>query len=347
MRLTLAVLGIVVIFLASVVTDASAPPEPQGFHIVQKLGEIKTAQTMSHFRQADLVGESGYRGRWSTPAVPGCAPDRLQQTVLFDDDFEDGNVDGWSTLSNWDIEQEGDNQVLSASGDAFGVAGSLAWVDYSLEARVKVKSGEGVLAGFRLSESTGAYILGMTHDGLFLGKERSGGDFTQLATVSTPFDPDTWYIIRIAVVGSGSADIRVYVDRTLKLIYRDEQDPLRFGVVFFAPLEEGSHVQVDDVLVVGEACAEAAWARTNGLPLGGAVSALAVDPSSPGIVYAGVENLGLVRTTDGGASWNHVGYPPEHNIRAVTLDPLNPDVIYFTTLWGLHIIPRNGGHPWD
>lgn len=65
---------------------------------------------------------------------------------------------------------------------------------------------------------------------------------------------------------------------------------------------------------------------------GGAVTALAVHPTDPRIVYAGTLGGGIFKSTDGGQSWQAanegLGSP---FIRALVIDPANPNILYAAT----------------
>ncbi len=61
----------------------------------------------------------------------------------------------------------------------------------------------------------------------------------------------------------------------------------------------------------------------------GRVRAIAVHPSDPQTVYAGVSSGGLWKSTDGGDSWIDVGANlPSMTYGAVEIDPHNPNVVY-------------------
>jgi photosystem II stability/assembly factor-like uncharacterized protein len=72
------------------------------------------------------------------------------------------------------------------------------------------------------------------------------------------------------------------------------------------------------------------------------IGALAVAPSDPKIIYAGTgesdirEDLssgnGVYRSTDGGATWNHVGLEDTRQISRIVIDPQNPNVVYVGAL---------------
>jgi photosystem II stability/assembly factor-like uncharacterized protein len=78
----------------------------------------------------------------------------------------------------------------------------------------------------------------------------------------------------------------------------------------------------------------------------GSVGALAVAPSDPNVVYAGMGegcirgNVsggdGVWKSTDAGKTWVNVGLPDTQQIPRVRVHPQNPDVVYVAAL----------GHPW-
>jgi photosystem II stability/assembly factor-like uncharacterized protein len=79
----------------------------------------------------------------------------------------------------------------------------------------------------------------------------------------------------------------------------------------------------------------------------GSVGALAVAPSNPNIVYAGMGEAcvrgdasygdGVYKSVDAGKTWIHVGLEATRSIGRVRVDPRNPDVVYvaaFGDPWG-------------
>lgn len=71
---------------------------------------------------------------------------------------------------------------------------------------------------------------------------------------------------------------------------------------------------------------------TNALP--SQVSALAVSPSNPQVIYAGAEAMGIFKSTDGGKTWNAVNNGitltpgAREAISAIAIDPNDSNVIY-------------------
>src|SRR5580658_3526973 len=79
----------------------------------------------------------------------------------------------------------------------------------------------------------------------------------------------------------------------------------------------------------------------------GSVGALAVSPSNPDIVYAGMGEAcvrgdasygdGVYKSTDAGKTWTHVGLEATRSIARVRVHPKNPDLVYvaaFGDPWG-------------
>jgi len=97
----------------------------------------------------------------------------------------------------------------------------------------------------------------------------------------------------------------------------------------------------------------------------GSVGALAVAPSQPETVYAGMgehairgntsHGDGVYRSDDGGATWRHLGLAATRQIANVIVHPSNPDVVYVAALghaWGPNeergvYRSRDGGTSWD
>jgi len=89
---------------------------------------------------------------------------------------------------------------------------------------------------------------------------------------------------------------------------------------------------------------------TNG-PAGGDILALAIDPSSPAILYAGT-SLGVFKSTNGGESWSPINtgltlYPVLPVFRALAIDPSAPATLYAGTFFTGVFKSTNGGGSWS
>jgi photosystem II stability/assembly factor-like uncharacterized protein len=95
------------------------------------------------------------------------------------------------------------------------------------------------------------------------------------------------------------------------------------------------------------------------------VGALAVAPSDPNVIYAGMGECcirsnvahgdGVYRSTDAGATWVHRGLAATRHIGRVRVHPADPDVVYAAALGHAHgpndergvYRSRDGGRSWD
>src|ERR1700740_1992849 len=81
-------------------------------------------------------------------------------------------------------------------------------------------------------------------------------------------------------------------------------------------------------------------------PAGGAVFALALDPTTPTTLYAGTDG-GVFKSTTGGSSWSPVntGLPSNTYVYALAIDPTTPTTLY-AAMKGV-FKSTNGGSSWS
>ncbi len=122
-------------------------------------------------------------------------------------------------------------------------------------------------------------------------------------------------------------------------------------------------------------CAGGVWKTTSGGALWenvsdgffttSAVGAIAVAPSSPGIIYVGTGEAtirgnvsngdGVYKSNDGGSSWRNVGLADSRHIGDIVVHPTNPEIAYVAALghaWGPNaergvFRTRDGGASWQ
>ena len=74
------------------------------------------------------------------------------------------------------------------------------------------------------------------------------------------------------------------------------------------------------------------WEEAGPSNIGGRITALAIHPSQPEVIYAGAANGGVVRTTDGGNSWTPLtDYLGSLSVGALAVAPDDPQTIYLGT----------------
>ena len=95
------------------------------------------------------------------------------------------------------------------------------------------------------------------------------------------------------------------------------------------------------------------------------VGALAVAPSDPNVIYAGMGETtirgnvshgdGVYRSTDAGKTWVHLGLADTRHIARIRVHPQDPDLVYVAALGHAHgpnaergvYRSRDGGHAWE
>ncbi|MEE4109265.1 MAG: hypothetical protein V2I24_07955, partial [Halieaceae bacterium] len=107
------------------------------------------------------------------------------------------------------------------------------------------------------------------------------------------------------------------------------------------------------------------WFNVSDGFFGGSVGSVAVAPSDPNVVYAGLgektirgnvsSNFGVWKSTDAGKTWSFIGLEDTRHIGRIRVHPDNPDVVYVAAmgdLWqpgtarGVYK-STNGGESWD
>ncbi len=84
----------------------------------------------------------------------------------------------------------------------------------------------------------------------------------------------------------------------------------------------------------------------NGLPVGDFVSASAIDPSNPRVLYVSLSRSGLFKTTDGGLHWNALN-APFGSPTAIVVDPHSPQTIYVGNDFTMIVLKStDGGGTW-
>ncbi|GAA2370571.1 hypothetical protein Cme02nite_45370 [Catellatospora methionotrophica] len=142
----------------------------------------------------------------ATVAFSAVAVGRADAANLFSDDFADGNASGWSTSGgSWSVSGQAYRQS-GTGADAKAQAGSTAWTDYTVQARVQPTAfgnstrAAGVLA--RAQNTTNFYALVLTGAGTAQLRRVSGGGVTTLASAPVTVTTGTWYTLALRVSGS-------------------------------------------------------------------------------------------------------------------------------------------------
>jgi photosystem II stability/assembly factor-like uncharacterized protein len=133
--------------------------------------------------------------------------------------------------------------------------------------------------------------------------------------------------------------------KEVHIVFTIAMDPTR-PHVFYAGTTGGAYRSTDGT---------ATWTKINNglipveildasMSLG--VSSIAVDPRSPGTVYAGTNN-GLFKSTNMGDSWSRIGVSlSDQYISSLVIDPTNPMVLYVGGRAGIQK-SEDGGQTWQ
>lgn len=127
--------------------------------------------------------------------------------TLFSDNFESGNYNNWTTQNgSWSIVTDGTKVFRQSSTSAEGRAWSKtsSWTDQVVQARVKVTNFNGAnpaLVCARMADGNNYYAVAIKSGTLELRKKISGSS-TVLTSKSMSFTTNTWYTIKLEVVGS-------------------------------------------------------------------------------------------------------------------------------------------------
>jgi len=244
----------------------------------------------------------------------------------FNDDFEDGNADGWELESGWSVAEDNGNFVLQGIGHKMAGVGLKSWTDYTFECKVKLIAG-GVHLNYRLSGGE-RYFIGVHEWGLFLARttvENNVPVHTQLTETQFPFDKNTW--IKFKIVGKGN-NIKVYVNDELKIDYTDDKAVL-YGSIAFESLDD-SKIYVDDIHVTVDKVDSVVYAGTGGY-------GIYSNPSSEKW-----QNLGRTLGSGWWSAWERRMY----QFSSILFDPDVPGRVYYGHFPSGFFISEDNGHTW-
>jgi hypothetical protein len=193
-------------------------------------------------------------------ACVNCFVSAASTLILFQDDFDDGNADGWTVLSgSWNV-VNGEYICQLSGRDVRGTseAGEDAWADYTVEVDIKIVDGIDAGVDVRRSEDS-HYSVNLRRSGtpsspdLRLWKYDEGQS-TLLVDIPLDLRANTWYSVRISLVG---ANIQVFIDDSQVINYTDSSSPIthgKIGLVGWTGSWDTSIVHFDNVLVTRSIC---------------------------------------------------------------------------------------------
>lgn len=119
--------------------------------------------------------------------------------------------------------------------------------------------------------------------------------------------------------------------------------------VFYVGVPLGTLLLLAGLLVSPVRAGSFQW--TSYGPNGGNVTAFAVNPTDPSIIYAGTNGGGVYRSLDTGATWTPANNglntsTNSVNVSALVINPANPNIIYAGTRGGGVFRSDNAGASW-
>lgn len=295
----------------------------------------------------------------TVPAPVGAQGDHQQP--IYQEDFEDGQAQGWDLGAGWKILQDEGNQVFAGQGHVWADS-NIGYDDYRLTFRVKALQGTVHLV-YRLN-ANGRYFIGLEKTGSHLHKQLWPDTFQHgLVTRERPLELASWHQIDI----SGQGDtLQFSVDGNLQWTYTDPE-PLLDGNFSFETLDD-SLVYIDDISVELAPTSvyipapgtipnsSLFWVRTGG-PLGGLGYDVRMHPHAPDQMFVTDANAGVFFSNDSGKTWApfNEGITTRTGptgdiipIFCLTIDPLHPNVIWAGTQEARGIFKStDGGLTWE
>ena len=143
-------------------------------------------------------------------------PTSVSEHILFEDNFDDGNLNGWTISSgSWDV-VDGQLRCI-ASHDAKIFAGDGTWEDYSISADVASISGSvdiGILG--RLLDEAHTYQGQLWNEKARIKIWEE--DWSDISAESFPATNSIWYNMRLEFRGT---NIKMYINNLLVAIAKD------------------------------------------------------------------------------------------------------------------------------
>jgi len=263
--------------------------------------------------------------------------------ILFQDDFEDGDAQGWDIGDGWDVIQDEENYVLAGNEHSFAKPKDVEDELVSFKFNFKILSG-GFHANFM--EGSGAsgehirYFFGINSHGTYLTKQ-IGDVITDIKVVEASIPENDWHSAKIKMKDTTLA---LFIDDAI-IFTATDQEPMQSGGVSFEVLPE-SNIYFDNVVVIVPEAppVEHLWTQTNG-PEGGAYKVIAMDPFDNDVLLTGI--FDLHKSINQGESWTYVDTFQKSEIEEIIFDPLNVGIIYIATRGNGIFKSIDGGNTWE
>jgi photosystem II stability/assembly factor-like uncharacterized protein len=293
--------------------------------------------------QPVLGGAQKVSAGQSASARESVASETLDTERYFED-FEDGHPDYWQLPPAFEVRGTPGNRRLHAGRASFAqFRFGEYWRNYVFSARVRLLSENSSVhlryrvndaslhhgGGSVIEEADGAqwYEVVLSTDRLSLERIRERSIKVVTSTRATHRER-RWYSVKIR--GQGRVT-EVFVDGVRRVRFRDPH-PVTWGTIGLATSGRAG-AEFDDLKVVATLPPSHTWTHTTG-PAGlKQVTTIVADPSHPGVAFAGTSHNGVLKTIDGGSSWQQ--FTDRHDLgqtKSLDIDIArsDTDVVYST-----------------
>jgi photosystem II stability/assembly factor-like uncharacterized protein len=281
------------------------------------------------------------------------SPQASGGVVVYQEDFQDGQAQGWQLEDGWAVVQDGDASFLSGEGHVWARVDQALSSNFRLTFRLRLVQGRIHLVV--RSNEVGRYYLGLENQGSDLNRQEWPDTFhSRWAASSRKHSLNAWHAVEIVET---HGRLELIVDGQSEFSFADPA-PLTGGTFAFETLDDGA-AQVDDIVLYDleeaepsatatprpatataqPAAAGLDWVRTGG-PLGGLGYDIRMRPDNPDIMFVTDAKTGVYKSTDGGKTWvpknngitTRVGpASDEIPVFCLTIDPSNYDTLWAGT----------------
>jgi hypothetical protein len=177
---------------------------------------------------------------------------------LFSDNFEAGTASAWTPNSSGDFSVASDGSFVYRQGTVVNAlrvasAGSAAWQNQSVQARIKVLAFGGTTASSsyfaalyaRYTDENNHYYVALRSDGKISIRRKIAGSNASIGSAITPgqlIAAGTWYTVKLEVIGT---TLNAYVDG----VQYDSVTDSSFAAGKIALGSTNASVVFDDVVV--------------------------------------------------------------------------------------------------
>lgn len=222
--------------------------------IIFKATLLKLKMLLPGFFLGSLVTSLFFQFIGTSPVMPTAVAQTPSSPILFQDDFNDGNADGWEISGDgtWAvINNEFVVEMGTNTGFGIAVAGEPEWENFVYEVDVRGEAGVDKVVMARYVDPDNWYALNLRSapfNDIALSRQEDG---VQTVLAIAPFENEagSWYHL---TWGFDKAQIQVYMNEALLIDYEDCNSELtngRIGLLGFTGAWGTDRVAYDNVLV--------------------------------------------------------------------------------------------------